>query len=231
MALDADVCSAYEIMAAAYHANVFYHSPESLFRIHVCWFSKLFETILCQSLTVGIACALVGSDDETLCNIARWFMKEYQFVSDGYRLFSALNRLCDSENSWYNCGPSQKYILRQLKAVDFSLLENSRQKSLIQGRASYTTKDSDGSKIEAVEMDIGLLMLYGSVLHAGKSYAYAVSESAPILTTFHHDYIGFTDQAIPGRLLPSSPPSRSWKPHDQAFPSAWIRTLCTEATS
>ena len=40
MALDADLCSAYEIVASAYHANVFYHSPESLFLIHVCWFGK-----------------------------------------------------------------------------------------------------------------------------------------------------------------------------------------------
>ena len=158
-------------------------------------------------------------------------MREYQFVSDGYRLFSSLNRLCDSENSWYNCGPSQKYILRQLKAVDFSLLESSRQKSLIQGRASYSTKDSDGSKIQATEMDVALLMLYGNILHAGKSYAYAVSKFAPTLLIFHHGCTGFTYQEISGRLLPSSPPPRSWKFHDQAFFSAWIHTLCTEATS
>ena len=121
------------------------------------------------------ACALLGNDDETLCNIARWFMKEYQFVTDSYRLFSALNRLSDSQNSWYNCGPSQKYILRQLKAVDFSLLGDARRKSLFQERASYTTKDDNGDQIRAQEMDVALLMLYGYILYAGKSYAYAVS--------------------------------------------------------
>ncbi|KAF6230208.1 hypothetical protein HO133_004547 [Letharia lupina] len=154
-----NILSSYEIIAAAFHANVFYHSPESLFCIHVCWFT----------------CALLGNDDETLCNIARWFMKEYQFVTDGYRLFSALNRLSDTENSWYNCGPSQKYILRQLKAVDFSLLGDSRRKSLFQERASYTTKDDNGNQIRAQEMDVVLLMLYGHILYAGKSYAYAVN--------------------------------------------------------
>lgn len=128
-----------------------------------------------------IACALLGSDDETLCNIARWFMKEYQFVTDGYRLFSALNRLSDSDASWYNCGPSQKYILRQLKAVDFSLLGDAPRKSLFQERASYTTKDDYGNQIRAQEMDVALLMLYGHILYAGKSYAYAVSTSgAPV---------------------------------------------------
>lgn len=104
-------------------------------------------------------------------------MKEYQFITDGYRLFSALNRLSDSENSWYNCGPSQKYILRQLKAVDFSLLGDVRRKSLFQERASYTTKDDKGNQIRAQAMDVALLMLYGHILYAGKSYAYAVSTS------------------------------------------------------
>lgn len=103
-------------------------------------------------------------------------MKEYQFVTDGYRLFSALNRLCDSENSWYNCGPSQKYILRQLKAVDFSLLGETRRKSLFQERASYSTKDSEGKPIRADDMDVALLMLYGHILYAGRSYSYAVSK-------------------------------------------------------
>lgn len=102
-------------------------------------------------------------------------MKNYQFVTDGYRLFAALNRLCDSENSWFNCGPSQKYVLRQLKAVDFSLLGEARRKTLFQERASYTTKDSKGNPIQADDMDVALLMLYGHILYAGKSYAYAVS--------------------------------------------------------
>ena len=104
-------------------------------------------------------------------------MKEYQFVTDGYRFFSALNRLCDSENYWFNCAPSQKYILRQLKAIDFSLAGDATGKSTFQGRASYTTKDSKGNPIRADDMDVALLVLYGHVLYAGKSYTNAVSES------------------------------------------------------
>ena len=123
------------------------------------------------------ACALVMNDEETLCNVARWFMKEYQFVTDGYRLFSALNRLCDSANSWYNSGPTQKYILRQLKAMDFSLVDNSSQRSLFQEKASYTTKDRAGNLIQASDLDVALLMLYGHILYVGKSYAYSISKS------------------------------------------------------
>lgn len=122
------------------------------------------------------ACALLMNDEETLCNVARWFMKEYQFVTDGYRLFSALNRLCDSANSWYNCGPTQKYILRQLKAMDFSLVDNPGYRSIFQEKASYTTKDELGNWIQANDLDIALLMLYGHILYVGKSYSYSISK-------------------------------------------------------
>ena len=98
-------------------------------------------------------------------------------MTDGYRFFSALNRLCDSQSSWFNCGPSQKYILRQLKAVDFSLTGKATNKQFSHERASYTTKDSNGNPIRADDMDVALLMLYGHVLYAGKSYANAVSKS------------------------------------------------------
>ena len=102
-------------------------------------------------------------------------MKEYQFVTDGYRLFSALNRICDTENTWYNCGPSQKFILRQLKAMDFSLLGKDKYRSSFQERASFSTKDQNGNSIKATELDVGLLMLYGHILYVGKSYAYSIS--------------------------------------------------------
>lgn len=103
-------------------------------------------------------------------------MKEYQFSSDSYRLYSALNRLCNAPTSWYNSGPSQKYILRQVKAMDFSLLGDEGRRSIFQERASYTTKDEKGKPIPAEEMDVALLMLYGHVLYAGTSYSYALSE-------------------------------------------------------
>ncbi|KAL9125829.1 MAG: hypothetical protein Q9217_005026 [Psora testacea] len=160
LAKSGDPNAAYEGIASAYNANVFYHSPKAVLAIHICWFT----------------CALLANDDETLCNIARWFMMEYQFVTDCYRLFSALNRLCDTPyNSWYNCGPSQKFMLRQLKAMDFSFQREGRRKSLFQERASFTAKDSDGNPIQAEDLDVSLLMLYGHILYAGKSYPYAVN--------------------------------------------------------
>ena len=128
-----------------------------------------------HGLIPGSACALIGNDEETLCNVARWFMKEYQFVTDSYRLFAVLNCLCDKENTWYNCSPSQKYILRQLKAMDYSLLDCNRHNTIFQEKASYSTKDETGNPIRAGNLDIGLLMLYGHILYFGRSYVYSIS--------------------------------------------------------
>lgn len=132
-----------------------------------------------QVLTSKLACALIGNDEETLYNVARWFTKEYQFVTDGYRLYAALNRLCDKGSAWYNCSPSQKYVLRQLKAMDYSLVGDARYKSLFNDKASYFTRDEAGNLIRAVDLDIGLLMLYGHILYFGRSYAYSISLGLP----------------------------------------------------
>ncbi|KAI4237344.1 MAG: hypothetical protein LQ349_001916 [Xanthoria aureola] len=150
---------AYEILKIADDANVFYCSPDSMFLIHVCWFT----------------CALILSDHEMSCGAARWFMKEFQFVTDGYRLFCAVNRLCDGANNWFNCGPSQKYVLRQLKAMDHSLVGQSQHRLSFQEKASYTTRDNEGNPIQASDMDLSLLMLYGYILYLGKSYSLALN--------------------------------------------------------
>ena len=122
------------------------------------------------------------SDHETSCSVARWFMKEFQFVTDGYRLFSAVNRLCDGGNRWFNSSPSQKYVLRQLKAMDHSLVGQSQHRSCFQEKASYTTRDDEGNPIQASEMDLSLLMLYGYILYSGRSYSLALSTALPHLS-------------------------------------------------
>ncbi|MCJ1479050.1 transcription factor TFIIIC subunit tfc4 [Lambiella insularis] len=156
-----------DIAATAAEANVFFHSREFMFSIHVIWFM----------------CALLAEDDDTLCNVARFFMKDYQFVSDSYHLFATLNRLCNRSNIWYNNGPTQKYILRQIKAVDFSLMGEERLKSYYQEKASYTTKDEAGQYIHAEGMDIALIMMYGFILYTGGSQIYALSKTLESLLT------------------------------------------------
>lgn len=144
------------------------------------------------------ACALRLNDEETLCTSARWFMREYQFVSDSYRLFAALNRLYigSPNTTWYNSGPSMKYMLRQIKAMDFTLPEDPARphrpyrESIMNERAQLSTKDSNGDPIPAAEMDVVLLVLYGHILYANTSFtnalnyffrAYALDDQNPMI--------------------------------------------------
>jgi general transcription factor 3C polypeptide 3 (transcription factor C subunit 4) len=80
---------AYETLSAAADASIWYHSKSSTRQIHVCWFSQsiLVSVFKMNVLTRITACALRLRDEEILVNEARWFMKEYQFVTDTYRLF------------------------------------------------------------------------------------------------------------------------------------------------
>lgn len=96
-------------------------------------------------------------------------------MTDSYHLFATLNRLCNKSNVWYNNGPTQKYMLRQIKAVDFSLMGEERLKSYYQEKASYTRKDEAGQQVRAEEMDIALIMVYGHILYTGGSHIYALS--------------------------------------------------------
>ncbi|KAL8707308.1 MAG: hypothetical protein Q9220_007651 [cf. Caloplaca sp. 1 TL-2023] len=136
------VDKAYGVLKSAKNANIFYCSPDWMFLIHV-------------------SCALTNHDEETLCSIARWFMKEFHLVTDGYRLFAAVNRLCHGGNTWFNCGPSQKYVLRQLKLMDSPAVKD-------RGLKSHDSQvDSD--------LDVSLLMLYGYILYMGRSYSSALN--------------------------------------------------------
>src|SRR2546430_5922392 len=81
-------------------------------------------------------CALALGDAFTMVNFAaRWFMRQYQFCTDTYRLFSALNLVfkypveiggkdMQLQLATWRLGPSQKFVFRQLKAVDGLLPED-----------------------------------------------------------------------------------------------------------
>ncbi|KAL1953622.1 hypothetical protein VTO42DRAFT_2540 [Malbranchea cinnamomea] len=156
---------AYDTLGAAADASIWYHSKPSSLQIYTCW----------------LTCALQLNDEETLTTIARWFMKEYQFVTDVYRLFSTLSHLAgDPRKSLFHSPASIKFILRQIKAVDYSLPSDfspstPRPQIPPSERAMLTTKDETGQPIPAKDMDISLLLLYGHILYAGTSYTNALN--------------------------------------------------------
>ncbi|KAJ5688676.1 hypothetical protein N7462_003068 [Penicillium macrosclerotiorum] len=180
---------AYETLDAAAVASVWYHDKRKSRMIHVCWFT----------------CALRAQDEETLTMEARWFVKEYQFVTDTYRLFSMLSHLSgDPHKSLFHSSPSMKFMLRQIKAMDFTLPDSadkpppSRQ-SIWKERASLSTRDEAGEPIPAHELDIALLVLYGNILYSGNSFypalnyffrAYALDDKNPaVLLSIALSYI------------------------------------------
>lgn len=90
-------------------------------------------------------------------------------------MFAAVTRMCQSPISWYSSGPTQKYMLRQIKAMDYALVDESRREKHFSEKGSYSAVDENGRAIVNKDMDIALLMLYGHILYIGTSYSYALS--------------------------------------------------------
>jgi general transcription factor 3C polypeptide 3 (transcription factor C subunit 4) len=140
-----------------------------------------------------------------LANEARWFIKEYQFVTDTYRLFSMLGHLCgDPHRSLFHSSGNMKFMLRQIKAIDFTMPQDTPRPirhSVWKERATLSTRDEAGEPITAKELDIALLVLYGHMLYSGNSFypalnyffrAYALDDQNPAvllsiaLSFIHH---------------------------------------------
>lgn len=111
-------------------------------------------------------------------------MKVYQWTTDAYRLFGALVRLCQSPLSHLTKGPTTKYILRNIKLMDFSLLGNIRPAAEFEGRTSYSARDANGRIIRNTEMDINLLLLYGHILYINTSFGKALRKFARLNLPF-----------------------------------------------
>lgn len=92
-------------------------------------------------------------------------MRNYQLSADSSRTFSALSRLCQAPVCWFSSGPAQKYILRQIRAVD-------------QGLSKIGQNVTAG---ELSQLSVCLNMLYGSILFASTSYTFALSKDLPRL--------------------------------------------------
>ena len=188
----------YETLTHATDCSIWYHSKEALIQIYVCYAS----------------CALRLNDSDTMSNVvARWFMTRFQFTSDAYRLFDALSLLWRMPNTSrrnqmqhadFRAGPSQKFLLRQVKAIDYYLPEGygadtesgplpnfmrdggnaSRKEGL-----PKLQKGDDGQLASPQEMDIVLLVLYGHILYASGSFhnaihyfvrAYSLDQKSPM---------------------------------------------------
>ena len=104
-------------------------------------------------------------------DVTRFFMHSRQFQGDVYRLFVAAMTACKQGRETFHNSANQKYFLRQIKAMDKAVTGKA-----IVGAASLTAKDEDGGTYIPKEFDLNLLILYGHMLAAGKSYIPALSK-------------------------------------------------------
>ena len=98
----------------------------------------------------------------------------------------------DPHKSLFHSSPNMKFMLRQIKAMDFTLPENNAKpqprQSIWKERATLSTKNEAGEPIPAEELDVALLVLYGHILYSGNSFypalnylfrAYALDDQNP----------------------------------------------------
>lgn len=175
----------YKLLDAAIGCVIWWRSREAMLQIYVCYMS----------------CSLRLNDSETMTRIvARWFIREYQFVTDTYRLFNALNLLYRFPNTRrdlqmksadFRTGPSQKFFLRQVKMIDYNLPSDygtlsepgpvppfMRKTKAGRTRGEISKEEGDEDDILAQdpeEMDIALLVLFGHILYAAGSFTNALN--------------------------------------------------------
>ncbi|KAK0125220.1 transcription factor TFIIIC subunit tfc4 [Cadophora gregata f. sp. sojae] len=153
-----DLKKAYAMCQAAADSIVWSHSQDDTFVIHLC---------MCM-------CSIFANDERTALDASKHFTKKFQFTTDSYRLTSALARVVHSPLSWYCGGPMQKYILRQIKLMDYSLVDEEGKKKITE-KGSYFAVDEHGRPIVNTDMDINLLMMYGYILYSSNSYSLALN--------------------------------------------------------
>lgn len=70
----------------------------------------------------------------------------------------------------------QKYILRQIKSMDYALVDEASRKKITE-KGSYFAVDENGGSIINTDLDINLLMMYGYILYSSNSYSLALSKA------------------------------------------------------
>ena len=90
-------------------------------------------------------------------------------TTDSYRMFALLSTLCQSPITWYTSGPTQKFILRQIRSIDTEQMSASSLQPGAEDQANTIN-------ISNTQLDVCLLMLYGHILFTSTSYTYALGK-------------------------------------------------------
>lgn len=179
----------YTVINAALDCAVWYQDAQATFQIYVTY----------------LACALALRDGTTLFNVVlRWFMRNFQFCTDAYRLFAAMNlffphaqeassngRGKQVPNTLPTFRNTQKFLFRKVVAFDVNLpadyapaefgpvpdfmRQGHDQLRKEDGEDATLFKGADGQIVTPKEMDVVLLTLYAHLLYASGSFPSALS--------------------------------------------------------
>lgn len=140
-----------------------------------------------------LACALAVDSSSQASTSIRWFLKEYPFGSDLFRLYSCVNRLVSFPEG-YSTGPSHKVLMRYIKTMDYALLTPEQRvwyNFRSNERIGWGQNGVNTQTVVAVKNhDPALFALYAHVLICGGSYmaalnyyfrAFALTPNDPIL--------------------------------------------------
>lgn len=147
----------WEVIKIAENATVIYPEPHryQLFRI------------------ASLSCALRLNDEEKTLDECRWFCKSLEFVSDSFRLPSAAVRSLQLMPTVFRDGPEQKFWMRQVKLMDFSVLPEEH-KNLFHftdgNRVKFTESGRPpGNPYDIKELDPEIFALYGHQMNVSGS--------------------------------------------------------------
>ncbi|KAK5135014.1 hypothetical protein LTR08_005674 [Meristemomyces frigidus] len=140
-----------------------------LLYINVFTFNPVFHN---TSLAASLCCALMFNNSELVNDIGRKFVIRGDNRAGGaYQLFAAGNRFC-YDNSWFTAGPTQKFMCRMVKTLDYNLLPETVRNRVDHGAHAPSLK----ARFERLghgngELDPGVLMLYGNMLAESNNHA------------------------------------------------------------
>jgi general transcription factor 3C polypeptide 3 (transcription factor C subunit 4) len=176
-----DAC--YALLRSAHNCTVWHYDSAAMLQIYTCYF----------------ACALELHDEHTLLfTVGRWFVKEYRFCTDTYRLFAALNLFYTdadggkptADKTEYRNPNTQKFMLRQMSAMAARLPEDYNEhgeegpvpafmRTIPSQGPNGVQEDEDMEDFvddfKPKEMDVVLLCLYGHIIYAGDTFVSALN--------------------------------------------------------
>ncbi|KAF3210621.1 transcription factor TFIIIC subunit tfc4 [Orbilia oligospora] len=173
---------AYEVCKAAKDANVFYHDKADL--------DPTKRPRFLISL-VHLACAVHAQDPDQTSEALRYFTSTMLFQDNAYHLYATVasfvrgNLKTYPGTNLFSVQNNQKYLMRQLKALDKHVLGKD-----VGGFYATLLRDDNDKEIIPSTMSINALVLYAQIMLDGRSYtsslhylsrAYAAQDNHPII--------------------------------------------------